>query len=92
MTIDSLNGSTLVDITNLVVSKLAAHCEQNQLVLVVDTSTTLAELELDSLALMEVAFDLEEMLDIALDPTALLSLHSVSDLIAAIQRVRKNAA
>lgn len=92
MTTSCINGSTHPDVTNLVISKLVAYCEQNQQVLVVDTDTTLAQLNLDSLALIEVVYELEEALDITLDQSDLQSLRSVSDLVAAIHRLRQRAA
>lgn len=81
-----------LNVSNLVISKLADYCEQNQRVIGVSTDTTLAQLDLDSLALMEIVYDLEEELGITLEPAALQSIGRVSDLVAAINRLRKSAA
>ena len=80
-----------LDVTERVISKLVSWCEQNQQATVVDSSTELEQLELDSLALIEVVYELEEELDITLEPSALQSLRCVGDLVMAINRERKSA-
>lgn len=80
------------DVTNTVISKLAEHCEQNNVVVVVDENTSLQQLELDSLALMEVIYTLEEALGLTLELNDLPALRSVGDLVALINRKAKSAA
>lgn len=80
------------DTKAVVISKLTSYCDQNNVVPVVDGCTQLSELELDSLALMEVVYELEEELGLVLDPADLSGLDTVAELIAVVNRARKNAA
>ena len=80
------------EVTNRIINKLAAYCEQHHIVVVVTERTPIADLQLDSLALMEVLYELEEEFEVTLETSSLASLHHVSDLVAAIHRSRKTAA
>jgi len=80
------------DIAAAVINKLTTYCEQNNIVLVIDTTTSVSQLELDSLAFMEIVYELEEELAIVLDSADLGEMKTVADLIAVINRARKSAA
>lgn len=80
------------EVTNRIINKLAAYCEKHRVVVVVNERTPIQELELDSLALMEVVYELEEEFGVTLESSSLASLHHVSDLAAAIHRSRKTVA
>lgn len=75
-----------LNLSHLVISKLASYCEKHQQVVVVNIDTTLAQLDLDSLALMEIVYELEEDVGITLEPAALQSMGNVGDLVAAIRQ------
>ena len=72
------------DITAVVTSKLEQSCALAPGQGALAPEQKLEDLNLDSLALLETIYDLEEHYDIVLEPTVLTRLTTVSDLIAAI--------
>ena len=81
-----------LDITTFIVNRIAARCEQYmQRSVVVDTDTSFDQLQLDSLAMLEILYELEEELAITLDPTTLPVMTRVGDLAAAVNRARQSA-
>ena len=79
-------------VATLIINTVAAHCEQHlQKGVVVDTDTSFAQLQFDSLAMLEILYELEEELDITLDPSTLPAMTCVGDLLAAVNRARKSA-
>mgnify|MGYP002630228493 CR=1 FL=1 len=81
-----------MDVASKVIDILSNYCEDMDLGVVVDTSTPLQQLELDSLALMELMFELEEALGITLGLDELNGNTTVGDLVTAINRARRNGA
>jgi len=96
---NALNGQPEVvtpkaslDIATFIVNRIAARCEQYmQRSAVVDTDTSFDQLQLDSLAMLEILYELEEELAITLDPTTLPVMTRVGDLAAAVNRARQSA-
>lgn len=80
------------DVASKVIDILSNYCEDMDLEVVVDTSTPLQQLELDSLALMELMFEIEEELGITLGLGEFNDRTTVGDLVAAINRARRNGA
>lgn len=79
-----------LEITNLVINKIAAQCEQYMhSSVVVDTGTSFDQVQFDSLSMLEILYELEEELDITLDPSTLPVMTRVGDLVAAVNRARK---
>jgi len=80
------------DVASKVIDILSNYCEEMNLGIVVDTSTPLQQMELDSLALMELMFEIEEELGIALGLDELNDRTTVGDLVAIVNRARRNGA
>lgn len=75
-------------VANYVFSTLPEYCEGGRKALVVDEHTTIEQLNLDSLSLVEAIFAIEEEFAISLDDVDLDALHNVGDLINAVNRAR----
>ena len=80
------------DVRTVVTSKLSAHIASPRLRESIEPSQCLRELELDSLALLETIYDLEEHFDITVDSMELQKLVTVSDLVTVINRSLGHAA
>lgn len=78
------------DVRTIVISRLTRQCEDNGRPQVIDDGTSMEELELDSLALIELLYDLEDELSITLDPALLPGVASVGDLLVAVNGARKS--
>ena len=81
-----------MDIQSLVLTKLADHMPEPCCRSSVDPATRLLDLRLDSLAVLEVVYELEEQLDITVELSELHELLTVSDLVAAIDKTAKRVA
>ena len=77
------------DIQSLVLTKLAAYMPEPCCRSSVDPAATLSDLLLDSLAVLELVYELEEQLDITVELSELHQLLTVSDLVAAIDKTVK---
>lgn len=77
------------DVRTVIIESLLKHCEDGGKSLVIDDSTPMAELDLDSLALIELLYELEDEFEMTLDAHDLPTLNRVSDLVSAIQRSRQ---
>ncbi len=88
---DAVSPKQHPQVATLIINTVAARCEQHlQKGVVVDTDTSFAQLQFDSLAMLEILYELEEELDITLDPSTLSGMTSVGDLLAAVNRARKS--
>lgn len=89
---DAVSPTQRPQVATLIINTVAAHCEQHlQKGVVVDTDTSFTQLQFDSLAMLEILYELEEELDITLDPSTLPAMTCVGDLLAAVNRARKSA-
>jgi acyl carrier protein len=79
------------DVRKVIIESLLKHCEDEGKSLIIDDSTPMTELDLDSLALIELLYELEDEFEVTLDANELPALNHVSDLVSAIQRSRLGA-
>ncbi len=66
--------------TRAMVSLLKAHLAESHRDMVIESSTTVEQLDLDSLALLEWVYDIEEYFDLELDESQLEPLHQLKTL------------
>ena len=66
--------------TMVMVSLLKAHLAESHRDMVIEASTTVEQLDLDSLGLLEWVYDIEEYFDLELDDSQLELLHQLKSL------------
>ena len=81
-----------MDVFAIVHSKLISHLSHTQAAVTLDCTTSLRELDIDSLALMEVVYELEEYFATTVNDNDLKQISTVGDLVMAIDRSLKSAA
>ena len=70
-----------IDINTKIISILAAHLPDTDAAILSDRLQPLAELELDSLSILEVIYELEEYFGFELSEPQLQELTTINDLI-----------
>jgi|APSaa5957512493_1039668.scaffolds.fasta_scaffold453092_1 acyl carrier protein len=81
-----------MDVQSMVFSKLAKYSPPSLVSDRLANEQKLSELDLDSLALLEVLYDLEEHYSITVDTGELHHLHTISDLVEVVDRSVTRAA
>ena len=82
-------SSPLARITELLYASLESRWSQNpQLRVVITAATRLqSDLTLDSFQTMEFLMDIEDEFDLVIDMSQLSDVHTVSDLVAVVERL-----
>ncbi len=80
------------DVKDVVLAKLADHVPDRVDRSNIDVYSTLKEMKLDSLAVLQIIYELEEHFSITLEESELSHLATIADLISAIDKTRKNVA
>lgn len=75
-----------MDVRSMVFSKLAEHSPPSLITGGLTNEQKLSELDLDSLALLEVLYDLEDHYSITVNSGELLNLRTINDLIGVVDR------
>ena len=75
------------EVVRVICDKLAAHNAQN-IELTAETDMT-TDLSIDSVAVMDLMFDLEEYYDIAVPLNALVDVYTIGELADLVQKLRE---
>ncbi|NKB34572.1 MAG: hypothetical protein GKR91_15880 [Pseudomonadales bacterium] len=81
-----------MDVRSMVFSKLAEHTTIDQTESGADNNQQFSDLNLDSLAILEVLYDIEDYYSITVDSSELQKLTTVNDLITIVNNSLANAA
>ena len=80
------------DVKNAVLAKLADYVPGQIDTSNIDPNSTLNEIGLDSLAVLQIIFELEERLSISIEESELSHVETIADLICAVEKTQKNVA
>lgn len=75
-----------IDVNTKIISILAAHLPDTDTTILSDRLQPLAELELDSLSILEVIYELEEYFGLELSEQQLQELTTINDLLRFFDR------
>ena len=81
-----------MDVKNTVLTKLTDHVSEQISSSNIDINASLKELEIDSLAVLQIIFELEEHFSIVIDESELSQIETIGDLICAVDKSLKSAA
>ncbi len=81
-----------MDIQSLVIDKLKTHLADSSGYQNLDDSTALVDIELDSLAILELIYELEDSLDIKVDAAELHRLETIADIVSAFDETHEKVA
>jgi len=79
------------DIAGEVLAVFADYCDRVGISAAIEPTMTLQQLELDSLSLVELVFELEEEFGITLGLADLNARATIGDVVVAVNRARGNA-
>ena len=80
-----------LDVQTIVASKLSKHIAASPEQTSLQPAQRLQDLQLDSLALLETVYELEEHFDISVETEGLSRLATVSDLVTAVENSLRQA-
>ncbi len=81
-----------MDVKNAVLAKLADHVPDQVDCSNIDVYSSLKEMKLDSLAVLQFIYELEEHFSITFEESEMSRLETIADLISAIDKTQKNVA
>ena len=81
-----------MDVKNVVLAKLSEYAPDQINCSSIDINSTLKEMEFDSLALLQIIYELEEHFSITIDESELSRVDTIADLICVIDKTQKNIA
>ena len=81
-----------MDVKNVVLAKLADHVPGQLNCSDIDVDSTLKELMLDSLAVVQIVFELEERFSVIIEESELSQIETIADIISAVDKAQTNVA